>query len=373
MISIPRKVAVLAALCGIAGAAIAAANASAFSRSGTTWSAATCTQQAKAALDAASKPMRFQVPKARVPVSKVKGKTFWYIAPVLSSATAVNISNGFKAAAAAAGAKAHVFDGQGNVTQWNEGLTEAVTQGAAGIVLQGENPSLVSGPLATASSKKIPVIDALNGNFRDPLNGLFAHITPNFSDTGKLQADYVLATTHCHANIAIFNQPVYPGLVDDANGVKDEMGRLCPSCPVMEQDVAAANVATTIPSLVQNVVHSHPNLNFIVSAADGMAFFMPAALQQIGSKVRVVGSNGTLPNLQNVAQGNGQVADVGLPPLQYIGWLMFDALARASTGLPNASFPLPQQVFFKANLNIQHVYPKFGAYQAAFKKLWGVK
>jgi ribose transport system substrate-binding protein len=371
-VSISRRIAASAAFGGIVVASIVAANASALSQGGTRWSATTCTQKAKAALDGASKPMRYVVPKRPVSVSKIQGKTFWYIAPVLSSATAVNISNGFKAAAAAAGAKAHVFDGQGNVTQWNQGLTEAVTQGAAGVVLQGENPSLVSGPLATAFSQKIPVIDALNGNSSDPLNGLFAHVTPNFSQTGKLQADYVLATTHCHANIAIFNQPVYPGLVLDANGVKAEMQRLCPSCPVTEQDVAAAGVATSIPSLVQNVVHANPKINFIVSAADGMAFFMPAALQQIGSKVRVVGSNGTLPNLQNVAQNIGQVADVGLPPLAYIGWLMFDELARAAAGQPNASFALPQQVFYSANLNIKHIYPKFGPYQSAFKKLWGV-
>jgi ribose transport system substrate-binding protein len=198
-------------------------------------STASCVQTAKAAVAAAKAPIPAGVPKTSVSLAASKGKTFWFISASQSVPDVYETSQGVQAAGKAAGINIHIFDGAGTVSDFNQGVSEAVANNAAGIILQGITPSLVSAPLAAAKRAKIPVIDAQNGNFNAPLtNGILAHISTNFTKDGQTMADYVLANTGCKADVLELTTTLYVALTDTHDGFKQQLNHLCPSCKLLD-------------------------------------------------------------------------------------------------------------------------------------------
>src|ERR1700722_11312820 len=111
--------ALLAAGCSSAASSSSASSAGGASSPSISAATTACLTQAKSLVAKAEGPFQQQYP-APFNASTVKGKTFWVISFSQALPSVVGYADGFVAAAKSVGAKAVVFDGQGNPALFNQ-------------------------------------------------------------------------------------------------------------------------------------------------------------------------------------------------------------------------------------------------------------
>lgn len=333
-----------------------------------------CTQQAKADVNAARQPLKLVVPSANVDLSPAKGKTIWFISPTQATGYAQRVSQAVTAAAAAAGMKAQIFDGKAQPDRFNQGIEQAVSSHAAGIITYAINPAVVPTALQKAKAAKIPVIAAATG-VPNPTDGTVAEtISVDLNKEGKLMAEYAALASGCKLNTAVTFDPNQKALTTERDAVKSTLGQLCPStCGVREQSMSLATMATQLGSDIQSLLQRDQKVDTVISTFDTAAMYMAPAIGQTGRNVRLIATNGLPENLDMVRSGK-QAADVSYPPPEYTGWLLVDQLGRAIVGAPTENSELPLQLFDKTNLPANNgfatMWPNLAGYQAAFKAKW---
>jgi len=329
---------------------------------------------AKQTVDAARTNVALVAPPAALDVAPLAGKTLWLI-NVVNNQLTTTIGDGFTKAAEAAGMKGVVFDGKGDASQWNAGFAQAVAQNAAGIVLLGIDENLVSGPLADAKKAGIPVVDLFNGSPSAPLaDGVYAHVTPDFTNSGKVLASWILADSGCKADTVLWGASVLPIHNEMVQSAKATLNQLCPDCKVDAQDVDLANVATDIGNKAANALRRDPDINYLFPVFDSAVTFVAPAVQSAGSSVKIVSHDGVDANLDMVRSGGPQVVDMAFPPNAWIGWALVDQLGRGISKLPAADYTIPTQIFDSTNIGNANdkLFPNYDGYEAAFLSKWGV-
>jgi ABC-type sugar transport system substrate-binding protein len=370
MVALGILAAVTVSACGGGGSSSATASAG-----GGEEATSGCAKEAKAAVEEARASIAPQIPSEPVDVSKNRGKKIWLISPTLQVSTQVAIKEGVEEAAAASGLKVEVYDGAGSATKYNDGLTRAVDQGADGIILQGIEPALVEAPLGKAEAAGIPMIDSMNGDPEDPLeHGLESHVTINFTQSGKLMADYILEKTNCKANVLELTSSLFTALKDKHQGFTEEMERLCPECKVDTEEVNFENLSSSVESVVRTGIQREPDTNYVMATDDSLAFYAVPTLQSLGSEVPVIAGNGDTENMEFARKGENQEADISFPPIKYIGWREVDLLQRAMAGQKVPSGEVPEQLIDSTNIAADEAeqFPKFQGFEKAFEKVWGV-
>lgn len=331
---------------------------------------------ALAAVKAAEKPMQLQLPSTSVDMAKNKGKTLMYVAPDMEIPFIADIAGGVQAAAKAAGMNAIICDGKGNVNTFNQCVSEAVSQKVGGIILQGINPALVSGPLKQAISDHIPVIDSLNGDPNQPLtNGLLAHVTVNYTEGGQLLADYVTVASKGKGQVVVFTSSIYTVYQNMLAGFKAQLKKVCPGCQLdTVENVQPTQVSTELGTITSTVLSRFPKAQYLVPFYDGMVTFMTPSIQQVGSHAQIISHDGVTTNIDLIRRGEVQTADVSNPPNPSMGWAEVDELGRLMAGQPAVFENLPQQIFIKSNVGSSdaNLYPGYANYQTKYEQLWGV-
>jgi ribose transport system substrate-binding protein len=292
---------------------------------------------------------------------------------------------GIKAGAALVGAKGVGFDGKSSATEYSRGIEQAIQAHAAVILVGGIEPSLVGPALADAQKAHIPVIMA---NTQDPgpprkdyppaVKGIATH---SFSWPGKAEADFVTADSNGKANIIFLSTSDIPHItVPEKDAFVNELKRVCPNCKVKIVDVPSSQwnqLQTKTPSLIR----SNPDVNYIVPDFDGMVTFALAGVHSAGmqSKVKIVSFNATPSVMKALKAGDVVVAETGGPNLLQ-GWAFADQALRVAAGYkPLPDIGIEDRLFTKENIDSidlsaqESTWYGAGDYQAAYKKLWGVK
>lgn len=334
--------------------------------------------QAKAAVEKAKSMPQFVAPGQSFDISKLKGKHVWIITSTLAVPFVATIAHGAEAAAKEAGLTTTLFDGKGEVTEWNRGLSQAVAQHADGIITVGASPELMKGPMAAALEAKIPVVDTLTADQAASLvPGTFAHVSISFRHSGELQADYAIAESNGKAHVLILGDNEFPGEVTRVEGMQHEFKALCPDCVVTVQDTQVGNLGVKLGQLTQTLLRRSPDIAYILPTYDAQGIYVVPAIKaaNLDKPVQVIGSDAVTSNLDWIRNGNVQVADVGEPDV-WAGWAAVDEIARAMLGLPSVEEGIPLRLFTADNLkdvpNDENAL--FGGdYVAQYRKLWGLQ
>jgi len=340
-----------------------------------TGNTAACVSEATQAANQVKGPLALKVPPSPVNMKSLAGKSVWLISAVQDEFNQT-VGNSFIAAANAAGLKSRYVEAEGQVTKMGQLVQEAVTAKASGIVLFNIDPNNVSGPLAAAKSAGITVIDFNNGNPSDPLQaGIFAHVADDFTTQGKDMADWMLADSGCNLHLAQFVLPTYPIAADLTKATEAEINSLCPSCTVVDTNFDITTFQTTLAPLALTVARRYPNINYMNPGFDAFDGLISPALQQIGSKIKLVGHDGNVTNLAAMRAGSTlQVMTDATPPENYIGWALLDQLGRGMTGAPAVDWALPGRLVDKTNIGQSdaELFPAYQNFQGQFTSAWGV-
>lgn len=318
-------------------------------------------------------------PNPAFAMGALKGKKITVLTSTLAVPFVANIAKGVQEAAGVVGWDATVVDGKGSITEWSKVVQQAVAQKVDGIITIGASPAEMKPAVAAAQAAGIPVVDTLTADqAKDPLiPGTFSHVSISFYDSGALQADYVIANGSPDAHVLVFGDNEFPGEVTRVQGMKDEFAKLCPNCQVTVQDTQVAKMATDLGSTTQTLLRRDPQIAWVLPTYDAQGLYIVPAIKSAGlaSKVKVVGSDAVSSNLDMVAKGNVQVADVG-EPNAWSGWAAVDMMGRAlSKGQPVPP-NIPLRVFTTTNLagvNTQDEGQLFGGtFRDEYKKVWGL-
>jgi ribose transport system substrate-binding protein len=341
-------------------------------------SATSGSDQAKAKIAALSGAPTFAA-NPSFNMGSLKGKNIVILTATLAVPFVANIAKAVQEAAGVVGWKATVVDGKGSITEWSRVVQQAVSQKVDGIITIGASPAQFKPAVAAAQAGGIPVVDTLTADQAlDPLvPGTFSHVSISFHDSGALQADYVIANGAPDAHVLIFGDNEFPGEVARVQGMQEEFTKLCPGCQVTVQDTQVGKMATDLGSTAQTLLRRDPLIAWVLPTYDAQGLYIVPAIKAAGlaTKVKVVGSDAVSSNLDLVAKGDVQVADVG-EPNAWSGWAAVDMLGRALTKGQPVPPNIPLRVFTTSNmagLNTQDESSLFGgAFRDEYKKVWGL-
>jgi ribose transport system substrate-binding protein len=344
-------------------------------------SANACMTKVRDLVEQEKAPMQMVIPSAGFDMSKNKGKELWFISPSQATGYALALSKVMTEGAKTAGMSMQIFDGKGQPDRFTEGLTQAVGQGAKGIVLYGIDPALVPEGLKRAKEAKIPVITIASGK-PAPADGTVAEaINHDVDAQGTAMAHYGIMAANCEVNAATSFDSTYPALVSERDAIEKVFQDICPdTCKVQNHEFKLGEMATDLGPSTQSLIQRNPDLTTLFATFDQAATYEIPAVEQSNSDVKIVGTNGLVENLKQVQSGSPQVADVAYVPPQFLGWLGIDQIGRAMLGEElgddsGEDFVMPVQTFDKDNLpsdveDFGALFPELADYQNAFREKW---
>jgi ribose transport system substrate-binding protein len=356
-------------VCGVAACASSSAPASS-SGQGTSQTTA-CAQAAAKAIVPYEKPLKADVPSTPVDMSSLRGKHIWAIANTTGDPLA--ILDGIIAAAKAAGVTIHTVQTSLSPSDQVQAINEGIAQHVTGIIQDAGTLAALATSYKAATAAHIPFVDvAATPDPNDPLlYGDYAHLTQSYTLAGALEADGILATTGCKANVVIGALPVIPSQEAITAGTQAEFKKLCPTCSVTVLDIPVTDTPVQVQGLVNTELARLPKTNFFDMNNDFYALEAYPALKAAKVPEASVNCDPSVRNL--IAAHDTLLIDICGPDQAYQGWAAFDAIARAINHQPahNTTFQL-LYLGPHSNVNPNNLYPDFGNYQAEFEKVWGI-
>jgi len=317
---------------------------------------------------------------------KLRGKMIFEI-PITSEVPFVAaVERGMGQAADEVGAKLVVYPNQGRPTQWAQGISTAIAQGADAITLLAQDPALLGPQIAQAEKAGIPVIV-----LRTTGEGERCQAGPNgkvygttcvpgpFEQAGRLEADWVIQAADGTADVLVITSNDARSTTPLMRGLRDEFRRRCPACKVTAVDVPIPDWAARIRSEVQSALVRDPKIDYVIPIYDSMSQFVVSAIRaaRVADRVRIAAFNGTPFVLKLMQDADIVAMDVG-ENLSWLGWAAMDQAFRVIAGdQPVKSEQTPLRVFDDRNVADAGRPPRFdagygNAYVSGYRKLWHV-
>jgi ribose transport system substrate-binding protein len=297
-------------------------------------------------LDEAAAEPKFQAPPA-LDAAQVAGSTVAIVAIDLRVPALAEVTESARAAAKEAGLKTTVFDGQGNPTLVNQGLSQAINNKVDAILSVGLVVDLIADQIQQAKDAGIPMVDVINTppDPKAPGQGsdanMFANVAPDSAHVGALLGATAIVEQKGKANVAIMNTSELTVASTIVGAMKKTLDE-CDSCKYSETDTALVDWATELPNQASSVVRSNPDVNFMLPIYDAMTLFASSGVRQAGAagKVKMASFNGTAPALELVADGDIAVANVAQNN-DWAAWAAIDQAMRGMLGMEPADPVLP--------------------------------
>lgn len=306
---------------------------------------------AKANIEKLMEPPTYQGPTEPVDLSKVQGKTVYFIAFDLSNAFNKAILDHFKEAAELMGVKVVGLSGQVNPALETTYVNQAVKADAAGIVLLSIGAEQVPAALKNAAAAGIPVITmAQRSAGDDPGENIDNQVTVNTTEIGKAQVDLAFVESDGYVNGIGYGGASLPQDVSQWEGQEARINELCPDvCEYKKQNINLANFQTQLPGIARAAITADPDLNWFFPTWDILGGYLVPGIQQAGAGNRVQFSswNG-IPAAMEMVRDGKQAATFAVP-LRWWGWAAADMIARYIEGqdvAPDAE-NMPVRLFTK--------------------------
>jgi ribose transport system substrate-binding protein len=286
-------------------------------------------------------------------------------------------------AAEVLGWEATQYDGGGNPRQQNTMILNAVSAGSDVIITVSVDGSLVQQGLAAAKEAGIPVISISNGQgspnpvYTPPEGqvGYDVDVSVDYMALGRAAADWLIAESGGTGHFLIMGDKEFPSVELTQVGLLEELAK-CTTCtvdPVVY--FTASQLPTEVANMTVNYLQTHPDIKYMWSPYDPAAAAQVPAIKQAGLDVELISVVAAPQNLDFIAQGNVQAADLA-EGNDYLGWAGVDQAIRLLNGQPLAEphgEGTPYALLDKTNLPEGGVWTTPFDYQSAFKKLWGVE
>jgi ribose transport system substrate-binding protein len=320
-------------------------------------------------------------------VSRLRGKTIFEI-PITSEVPFVAaVEAGMRDAAGRVGARVVTYPNQGLPNEWAQGIRTAIAEHAAAITLLAQDPRLLAPLIAEARSAGIPVVVARTTSEGEPCQSDAAGrpygsacVGGPFDEAGRLEADWVTASSGGRADVLVVTSNDAPSTVPLTRGLMDEFRARCPACNLRFVDVPIPRWATELRGEIQSALVRDPGLNYVIPIYDSMSQYVVPALhvQGAANQVKVATFNGT-PFVLKLLEGRNVVQMDAGEDLAWVGWAMMDQTFRVVAGVPPVRTEhTALRVFDAGDVRQAGTPPRVdqgygNAYVAGYERLWGAR
>jgi ribose transport system substrate-binding protein len=374
------------AVLGVAAAASAAALAACSASPSTTTPTPTGTGNDTLAATVAtlSNPLSaYPVPTAAVTgVSKLSGKTVYYIPITLKSPQFNVTGTALTQAMKAVGASVQICDGGSNPSTINGCIAQATAAHAAAIVADSIPYGLGANSFGAARAAGIPVV--ITDQIPDsgtPADATLGYIEGAGSAMLKAVADWIAVDSGGTGSVIINKSTDSPSAEAYVAAAQTEFTASCSGCSVAINEISSANFPQ-IPSSTSAALLQNPNAGYVVSEFDQYLQPTLGGVQQTGrqSSIKGVSAAAQLAGLQMLADQNYLYAEVGQASA-FQGWIDADAAIRLVLGVALPEYTIPVRIFTRDNIGSVKLTADAEAsgewygpttYPAQFKTLWGL-
>jgi ribose transport system substrate-binding protein len=324
----------------------------------------------------------YPVPTAPVSgVSKLKGKTVYYIPLDAHIPGFVVTAATMKTALAKAGLNFQECDGQGNPTSLSSCVTQATGAGAAGIILDAAPYQMAENSLNAAKAKNIPIIIADQYDPGTTSTDQVAYVQGVVDQPSQI-AYWLIASTNGKANAILGEEEDSPSSIAYMQNALPIFKQDCPGCTYSVKEITASMTDQQITASVSSNVQADPSAQYYYTEFEDSLQDTVSGLQSAG-KVNTVGiltAGGSVNSLGMLKNGQYVKASVAVDQ-PYAGWALTDEILRMATKMAPASETFPSRLFTSDNIGSIQVTTAaqasgawFGdnSYQSDFEKLWGV-
>lgn len=323
----------------------------------------------------------YPVPSAKVPgVSKLRGKTVYYIPLVQAIPGFVVTAQTMKVALARAGLKLQVCDGSGQPNVMASCVGQAVAAKAAGIILDAIPYAMVQNALDSAKSKGVPIIIADQYPTAGSTNTDQVTTVPGVVDQPSQIAWWMIADSGGKANAIIAEEADSPSSKQYVTNSLAIYSKYCPSCTITIKTISAQTTALLATATASNLL-AHPNATYYYTEfEDSLQPTVTGIQQSSRTNVSLSVAGGSVNGL-GMLKGNSMVKAVVAVDEAYAGWAETDEILRMATKSPAVAEPFPSRLFTKQNIGSVQVTPAaqasgawFGdtSFESKFAALWGV-
>jgi ribose transport system substrate-binding protein len=325
----------------------------------------------------------YPVPTASVPgVSKLKGRTVFYIPLLQDVPTFAVAAQTMKAALTRAGLKLQVCDGQAQPTAVAACVQQAVGAGAAGIVLDAIPYGMAYSALNAAVAKGVPVLvaDQVPQPASTPNTDHVSYL-PGAQDQASQIAWWTIADSNGKANGIIAEEIDNPSSIAAVTDSLAIYKKYCPACVITVKQISASTTALEAAAASSNL-QTHPNATYYYTEFEDSLQPTVQGIQQDGkaSAISLSVGAGTVNGLGLLKSGS-LVKAVVVVDEAYEGWALTDQILRMATGTAPVQETIPTRLFTKQNIGTIQVTTAdqasgvwFGdtSFENDFAKLWGV-
>lgn len=291
--------------------------------------------RAQAAVNAAYEGTTFKTPATDSPPA-ARGKNIWAVIFSLGIPQTKEYADAVRAAGKALGWNVTIFDGKGSPNEYLNGIADAVTAHADGLLLYGVDCASVTAGLrrARAAGLKIVGSESMDCNQAKPgAQGYFDGQTEYTQGDllawerwiGELQADWIAVKTKGKAEaLEIFENDT--GLTTlNHQGFQAGMKKNCPGCPIDTIEFTANDFGPALQQKVSQALLQHPNINSAEASYDGIfTSGAAAAIRSSGRKgqIKAIAGVGSTSAIQLIHDNAGLNAGYGVP----LGWEAYDSM-----------------------------------------------
>ena len=325
----------------------------------------------------------YPVPTASVPgVSKLKGRTVFYIPLLQDVPTFAVAAQTMRAALARAGLKLQVCDGQAQPTAVAACVQQAVGAGAAGIVLDAIPYGMAYSALNAAVAKGVPVLvaDQVPQPASTPNTDHVSYL-PGAQDQASQIAWWTIADSNGKANGIIAEEIDNPSSIAAVTDSLAIYKKYCPACVITVKQISASTTALEAAAASSNL-QTHPDATYYYTEFEDSLQPTIQGIQQDGkaSAISLSVGAGTVNGLGLLKSGP-LVKAVVVVDEAYEGWALTDQILRMAAGIAPVQETIPTRLFTGQNIGTIQITTAdqasgvwFGntSFEDDFVKLWGV-
>lgn len=272
---------------------------------------------------------------------------------------------------------------QGSLAEHQQGIQQAITDGAALIDLTGgADPRLLGPQIEEARKAGIKVTDSHASGYTQGISkNSDATLGAPYEEAGLLQAAYTALHSKGNAHVLIITSDEITGSPVQNKAIQDGLAKYCPKCKVTVANATVAQWATTVPAAVRGAMLADPELNYILPLYDPETPFIVPVLTQLAEpgKVHVVTYAGTPSALDEISKGNYVLMDVG-ESNENIGMALVDLAARVIAGekQPSVNRKIALRIWDSTNVSEAGTPATYSvgygdAIRKGYYKLWGLE
>lgn len=317
---------------------------------------------------------------------KASGKTVYTIQENTANPFSATIVQGINEVAKKVGIKTVDYPNQGDKTQWAQGIQQAVTARADGIIFVGGTigPVYFTAQAQAAQKAGLKLVTVVDTDITQPPEQFTdARVAQPYAEAARLNADWIIADTNCKANVLVLTTNELIAGDINTKAVGDEFAKYCGNgCKVTYKNIPIPKWSTQIQPTVQSGIQADPELDYVFPLYDAMVQFVTPAIQLAGAtgRIKVTSFNGTPAILQLVKDGDVVQSIVGENEAN-IGYGAMDQMMRLLAGekpIDSGDEHIPLRIFDDSNVADAGDPPAFGVgygdkWQKGYLQLWGLE